>query len=374
MVLALGGLLVLLALSQAPAAEAHTFTLAGKVRGGANSTVTMRLVKRRRAPRLVKHVVFRNVDSTIRLAPMAPAIANACVTETNRNWVAVRPRRRGRRSASAASERAGASASRTRIVHISTRRDAGIFTMDPRGNGRHRLRRGLVDGVAVSANGRRMVFARSRPTPCGRCPADFFVEVLVAKGNGRKQRMIKKFRHAGVESVAISPNGRWIAISLFRGAGADIYVMRSNGRSVKQLTKGRSFDASPSFSPNGKRIAFSREGRGTHIFSIRRRGGGLRRLTRGPGFNRDPVYSPNGRLIAFSRSRGDNSAIFTMRSDGSRRRRVTSHRRGVEDIDPDFSPGGAASSSPAASASASTSTRCAPPAATSAAPPTPESA
>lgn len=294
MVLALGGLLVLLALSQAPAAEARTFTLAGKVRGDVNSTVTMRLVKRRR----------------------------------------------GRRSASAASERAGASASRTRIVHISTRRDAGIFTMDPRGNGRHRLRRGLVDGVAVSANGRRMVFARSRPTPCGRCPADFFVEVLVAKGNGRKQQMIKKFRHAGVESVAISPNGRWMAISLFRGAGADIYVMRSNGRSVKQLTKGRGFDASPSFSPNGRRIAFSREGRGTHIFSIRRRGGGLRRLTRGPGFNRGPVYSPNGRLIAFSRSRGGNSAIFTMRSDGSRRRRVTSHRRGVEAIDPDFSPGG----------------------------------
>lgn len=248
---------------------------------------------------------------------------------------------------SAAADRAPealASAAGTQIVHVSTRRDAGIFTMDPRGRGRHRLRRGLVDGVAVSANGRRIAFARSRPTPCARCPADFFAEVLVADGRARHARLIKKFRHASAESLAISPNGRWIAVSLFRGAGADLYLMRSDGSRLRRLTRGERAETSPTFSPDGRRIAFSREGRGgSDIFTIRRRGGGLRRLTRGRGSNSDPAYSPNGRRIAYSHNapRGD-AAIFVMRSDGSRPRRVTSARRGLQDVSPDFSPGGRA--------------------------------
>lgn len=168
--------------------------------------------------------------------------------------------------------------------------------------------------------------------------------MLVADGRARQARRIKRFRHASAESLAISPNGRWIVVSLFRDAGGDLYLMRSDGSRVRRLTRGERAETSPTFSPDGRRIAFSREGRGgSDIFTIRRRGGGLRRLTRGAGSASYPDYSPDGRRIAYSRSnRSGYGAIFVMRSDGSRPRRVTSPPAGVQDLHPDFSPSGRA--------------------------------
>lgn len=245
------------------------------------------------------------------------------------------------------SAEATASAAHTRIVTHSTRRDAGIFAFAPQGGGERRLRKGLVDGVSVSANGRRMAFAATRSTPCSRCPADIFVDVYVADGEGRHARRIKRFKHAGLESLAISPDGRRIALVIYRGgAGGDVYAMRADGSGVRRLTRGGRDESGVAFSPDGRRIAFSREGGGgSAIYSMRSRGGGLHRVSQGNGYDSDPAYSPDGRLIAFSRA--DNSglrlrSVYLMRTDGSNRRRVTHHPAGREDLQPDFSPNGRA--------------------------------
>lgn len=245
-------------------------------------------------------------------------------------------------SAGAGRPEAHASAAHTRIVVNSSRRDAGIFAMRPNGRGRHRLRRGLIDDVSVSASGRRIAFARSRPTPCSRCPADFFVEVFVANGSGRDARRIARYKHANLDSLAISRDGRWIVLALYRGATSDLYLVRADGKAGKRLTRDRRVDRGASFSPNGRRIVFSAEvGRGSQVFSMRRNGGGRRRLTRGRGSNADPVYSPDGGRIAYTHaSPRAASEIYVMRSDGSRSRRITRHGNAILDLAPDFSPNG----------------------------------
>ena len=48
-------------------------------------------------------------------------------------------------------------------------------------------------------------------------------------------------------------------------------------------------------------------------------GGALRRLTEGQGNNTSPTYSPDGRLIAFSSSRG---GLFLMNQDGLNQTRI----------------------------------------------------
>jgi len=58
-------------------------------------------------------------------------------------------------------------------------------------------------------------------------------------------------------------------------------------------------------------IAFERDGT---IFSVNRRGGDLRRIARG----RSPSWSPSGRSLAFSRRDG----IYVARADGKRVRRA----------------------------------------------------
>jgi len=246
--------------------------------------------------------------------------------------------------ASGAAERepvAQASAAHTRIVYLTSLRNAGIFAMNPNGTRRHRLRGGLVDAVSVSAGGRQMAFAHSRSTPCSRCPADSFVDVFVAGGNGRNARKVRRFRHAHLFSLAMSFDGRRIVLSIYRGGSADLYLMRANGRGVRRLTKDERDQSAASFSPNGKRIVFSQDDpAGTQIYSMRARGGDRRRLTGGAGFYGDPVYSPDGKRIAYTKTRGRNSEIFLMSSRGGDRHRVTTARGAREDYAPDFSPNG----------------------------------
>jgi Tol biopolymer transport system component len=117
-----------------------------------------------------------------------------------------------------------------------------------------------------------------------------------------------------------------------------LFTMRTDGTHLRRITSGRHADADASWSPNGKRVVFSRFNvNDVHwdLYTIRSNGRNLRRLTRTSKSERDPVWSPSGGLIAFERGR---DGVFLIRPDGSGLRRVS--RRGVIDADPTWSPNG----------------------------------
>jgi Tol biopolymer transport system component len=98
----------------------------------------------------------------------------------------------------------------------------------------------------------------------------------------------------------------------------DIFLTRLGGTPRRLTQRG---GTTPSWSPDGKQLAFARlGGRRRGIYLVRRDGSDLRRLVR-RGFN--PVFSPDGRWIAFLR-RGD---LYVIRTNGHGLRRLVDEAR-----------------------------------------------
>ena len=104
------------------------------------------------------------------------------------------------------------------------------------------------------------------------------------------------------ERVVVGPNGP----NLSRDDG-DIWVMDADGTNKKRLTGSPADDFGPALSPDGRKVAFTRGysgDRGTDIYVKKLKGGSARRVTNG-GYHHEyePVFSPDGGRIAFTRAR-----------------------------------------------------------------------
>jgi Tol biopolymer transport system component len=82
--------------------------------------------------------------------------------------------------------------------------------------------------------------------------------------------------------------------------------MNADGTNVRRLTENAATDTMPSFSPDGKQIAFVSTRDGNHEIYIMdiEKPGEPRRLTQSPGFDTHPVFSPDGKWLVFTSQRG----------------------------------------------------------------------
>jgi TolB protein len=119
---------------------------------------------------------------------------------------------------------------------------------------------------------------------------------------------------------APSPS-RWIVFSaLQRGQPpAQLFRIQTNGEGLQQITMGRRLATQPAFSPDGKRVVFTRLGSGIYVIDLD--GSRLHRLTT---VARDsfPVWSPNGKQIAFVRPYRNAWRLHMMSASGARERRL----------------------------------------------------
>ncbi|WP_394821504.1 amidohydrolase family protein [Pendulispora albinea] len=112
-------------------------------------------------------------------------------------------------------------------------------------------------------------------------------------------------RAKGIVGPSLSPDGRQI---LFQALN-QIWVM-TRGQPPRALTNDRYFKADPSWSPDGRKIAYSSDKAGTEdLYIVELEGGGEQRVTSLPGAEVSSAWSPDGRMLAFQ---NQTNATFTV--------------------------------------------------------------
>src|SRR5215204_2940065 len=105
-----------------------------------------------------------------------------------------------------------------------------------------------------------------------------------------------------------SPDGSQIAFDSDRRnhqVRFEIHVMDANGSNVRRLITlpaDAMFDLAPRFSPDGRRLVFTRyitDPRRSALFTVRVDGGGLKQLTAWGNGAGDADWSPDGNKIVF---------------------------------------------------------------------------
>jgi Tol biopolymer transport system component len=169
------------------------------------------------------------------------------------------------------------SADGRKVVFTSVRDgDLDIYTMDADGRNVRRLTTelGYDGGAFFSRDGKRIVYRAHHP---------------------RTPEQVERYKKLLAENV-IEPNT------------FELWVMDSDGRNKRQVTRLGVASFAPYFLPDGRRIIFSSNhpnprGRDFNLFVVGLDGTGLEQITFNDTFDGFPMFSPDGRKLVFASNR-----------------------------------------------------------------------
>lgn len=185
--------------------------------------------------------------------------------------------------------------------------------------------------------------------------ADGNTEIYTVRLDGSSLRQVTD-EIVSSASPTWSPDGSRVAFASNRDedANTEIYTIRPDGSDLRQVTDpanvedGRVADILPEWSPSGDRIALTRDPDTTfrdtteaRIYTVDPDGSDLKQVARDSAIGFYPTWSPDGSRIAFTTS--GSAEIFTIQPDGSDLRRVTDRSNvvgNVGDLDLAWSPDG----------------------------------
>ena len=225
--------------------------------------------------------------------------------------------------------------------------DGEIYVMRANGSGQTRLTENAAGegGPDWSPDGRWIAFSRTAAQTTAESPR-FELVRMEAEGS-EPEKLIDDAWPYG--PTALSPDGSTAAFTRCaseKGAlDCEIWVAEVDGGEARQLTDAPETSTAPVWSPDGTRIAFRSDrdrnglcyfqdctGYNGEIYLMDADGSRQRRLTDDPGDDSSPTWSPDGTRIAFAALRGvegvldlpsEDYEIYVMDADGGNVLQIT---------------------------------------------------
>ncbi len=157
---------------------------------------------------------------------------------------------------------------------------------------------GLNSGASFSPDGGKIALTLSK---------DGNAEIYVLRSDG--SILSRLTNDPGIDtSPTWSPDGSQIAFVSNRRGTPQIWTMSASGGGQARLTYQGGYNTTPAWSPKAERPLVAFTGRDEKnrfdIFVIDPRSKEVGRVTQGQGSNESPTWSPDGRLLAYTSSRG----------------------------------------------------------------------
>ncbi len=184
---------------------------------------------------------------------------------------------------------------------------------------------------AFSPDGELIAFAYDSDVVGGTGP--YGIATIHADGAG----LVRLTEERHDSSPAFSPDGSLVAFDR-RGS---IFVIGVDGTGLREVTEDHGGkDRQPTFTPDGEQIVFTRTyvskktgHRTSGLYSVPVGGGRISVFLDSHSAEADPTFSPDGKLLAYD----DEGFLVLADADGSHRRRLFGHERTSAE-DPAFSP------------------------------------
>ena len=155
---------------------------------------------------------------------------------------------------------------------------------------------GYSEYISFSRDGKQMAYVQRAETQTLHRIA---FDPVTAKTTGSPEPIMKGTEY--VTDPDLSPDLEWLTYSSQGSRQEDVFVIKTNGSSQRQLTNDNFNDRAPRWSPDGTRIAFYSDRSGRYeIWVINVDGSGLRQLTFTSGASAVyPIWSPDGHRMVF---------------------------------------------------------------------------